>query len=255
MPHVILKRVWDYCTYNKPFFLLILVLFLVLNYLEDFLADSSSVSMIALYIVVNILIFGYGMTITRDRINNGVRLPKIIIKDVIVLGIKSFIVFSVYLYVQGCILDLICSPLNFPHFNLEEMIFDFSNTLHLLFSHNPIDASVFIVVGAFLFYVTMFFMEIAVALLADTGSLLLSFNLVEIKRSIDLVGWVHYAKDYTIIVLAIVIFEFLSYIVIPIPILEYIWVILIDLFLFVTQFLGIGRIYSEIKEKKSDQFA
>ena len=67
-----------------------------------------------------------------------------------------------------------------------------------------------------------------------------------------MVGWRHYAKDYTIIVLAIVIFEFLSYIVIPIPILEYIWVILIDLFLFVTQFLGIGRIYSEIKEKKSD---
>ena len=146
------------------------------------MADLSSVSMVALYIFFNILIFGYGMTITRDRINNGVRLPKIIIKDVIVLGIKSFIVFSVYLYVQGVILDFICSPLNFPQFNLKEMIFNFSNTLHLLFSHNPIDASVFIVVGAFLFYVTMFFMEIAVALLADTGSLLLSFNIVEIKR-------------------------------------------------------------------------
>jgi hypothetical protein len=252
MPHVILKRVWDYCTYNKPSFLLVLLLFGVLDYLQDSFADSSSIMMWMLYFIVTVPILGYGMTITRDRINKGVRLPKIITGDVIVLGIKSFIVFSAYLYVQGFILDLVCSPLDFPHFDLEEMLFDFSNTLNLLFSHNPIDALVFVVLGAVLFYITMFFTEIAIAMLADTNSFWNSFNLLEIKKNIDLVGWKHYTKDYTMIVLAIVIFGFFSYITIPIPILEYIWVTLIYLLMFVTQFMGIGRIYSEIKEKKSD---
>ena len=73
-----------------------------------------------------------------------------------------------------------------------------------------------------------------------------------IKRDIDTAGWWDYAKEYTNIVLAIVLFAALKYIVIPNYILDLIWDVLLNLFMFVTQFLGIGIIYSVIKEKKSN---
>lgn len=249
-PFVILKRVWNYCTYNKPFFILILILFGILNYVEDFYSFGK---MGFLYFsLINVLIFGYGMTITRDRISGGFRLPKIVVFDVLNLGIKSSIVFGVFVVVQGLIMGLVCYPLNFPDFNLEEMLTDFPQTLHTLFSHDPVDTFTFIVLGAIVFYVTTFFIEIALARLADTGSLLSAFNLLEIEKDISLLGWRNYAKDYTFIVLAIVIISYLGELPIPNPYLNYLWVILSDLFIFATQFMGIGAIYSIIKEKKSN---
>lgn len=247
MPLVKMKKVWTYCTYNKPFFLLILLLYGILNFIQDVYGDTGDGWMLLILFAVSILIIGYGMTITHDRINNGVRLPKIIIKDVIVLGVKSYIVFIVYLFIQGSILDWIFSPFNFPSFELEEMLLDLPNTLNMLISHNHVHAIIFVVVGSILFYITSFFMEIAIARLADTGRILSSFNLSGIKNNIDTIGWVHYTKEYTLIILAIVLFGSLSYVKIPNLILNYIWVIILNFLMFTTQFLGIGAIYSEIK--------
>ena len=196
---------------------------------------------------VSILITGYGMTITHDRINNGVRLPKINIKDVIVLGVKSYIVFIVYLFIQGTVLDWISSPFNFPRFELEDMLLDLPNTLNMLISHNHLHAIIFVVVGSILFYITSFFMEIAIARLADTGRILSAFNFSGIKNNIDAIGWDHYTKEYTLIILVIVLFGSLSYVKIPNLILNYIWTIILNFLMFTTQFLGIGAIYSEIK--------
>ena len=47
-----------------------------------------------------------------------------------------------------------------------------------------------------------------------------------------------------------VFFAALKYIVIPVDILDNIWDVLLDLFIFITQFWGIGNIYSIIKDKK-----
>lgn len=247
MPLVKMKKVWTYCTYNKPFFMLILLLYGILNFFQDVYGDTGDGWMLLILFAVSILIIGYGMTITRDRIKNGVRLPKINIKDVIVLGVKSYIVFIVYLFIQGSILDWIFSPFNFPSFELEEMLLDLPNTLNMLISHNHVHAIIFVVVGTILFYITSFFMEIAIARLADTGRILSSFNLSGIKNNIDTIGWVHYTKEYTLIILAIVLFGSLSYVKIPNLILNYIWVIILNFLMFTTQFLGIGAIYSEIK--------
>ena len=247
MPLVKMKKVWTYCTYNKPFFMLILLLYGILNFFQDVYGDTGDGWMLLILFAVSILIIGYGMTITRDRIKNGVRLPKINIKDVIVLGVKSYIVFIVYLFIQGSILDWIFSPFNFPSFELEEMLLDLPNTLNMLISHNHVHAIIFVVVGSILFYITSFFMEIAIARLADTGRILSSFNLSGIKNNIDTIGWVHYTKEYTLIILAIVLFGSLSYVKIPNLILNYIWVIILNFLMFTTQFLGIGAIYSEIK--------
>ena len=90
-------------------------------------------------------------------------------------------------------------------------------------------------------------MDIAIARLADTGRILSSFNLSGIKNNIDTIGWVHYTKEYTLIILAIVLFGSLSYVKIPNLILNYIWVIILNFLMFTTQFLGIGAIYSKIK--------
>ena len=247
MPLIKMKKVWTYCTYNKPFFLLILLLYGILNFIQDVYGDTGDGWMLLILFAVSILIIGYGMTITRDRIKNGVRLPKINIKDVIVIGVKSYIVFIVYLFIQGSILDWIFSPFNFPSFELEEMLLDLPNTLNMLISHNHVHAIIFVVVGSILFYITSFFMEIAIARLADTGRILSSFNLSGIKNNIDTIGWVHYTKEYTLIILAIVLFGSLSYVKIPNLILNYIWVIILNFLMFTTQFLGIGAIYSKIK--------
>ena len=247
MPLVKMKKVWTYCTYNKPFFLLILLLYGILHFFQDVYGDTGDGWMLLILFAVSILIIGYGMTITHDRINNGVRLPKIMIKDVIVLGVKSYIVFIVYLFIQGSILDWISSPFNFPSFELEEMLLDLPNTLNMLISHNHVHAIIFVVVGSILFYITSFFMEIAIARLADTGRILSAFNFSGIKNNIDAIGWDHYTKEYTLIILAIVLFGSLSYVKIPNLILNYIWAIILNFLMFTTQFLGIGAIYSEIK--------
>ena len=247
MPLFKMKKVWTYCTYNKPFFLLILLLYGILNFILYIYGDTGDSWILLIIFAVSILITGYGMTITHDRINNGVRLPKIIIKDVIVLGVKSYIVFIVYLYIQGTVLDWISSPFNFPRFELEDMLLDLPNTLNILISHNHLHAMIFVVVGSIMFYITSFFMEIAIARLADTGQILSAFKFNSIKKDIDTIGWKHYAKHYTLIILAIVLFGSLSYVKIPNLILNYIWVIILNFLMFTTQFLGIGAIYSKIK--------
>ena len=221
MPLVKMKKVWTYCTYNKPFFLLILLLYGILNFFQDVYGDTGDGWILLIIFAVSILIIGYGMTITHDRINNGVRLPKIMIKEVMVLGVKSYIVFIVYLFIQGSILDWISSPFNFPSFELEEMLLDLPNTLNMLISHT------------------------------DTGRILSAFNFSGIKNNIETIGWLHYTKDYTLIILAIFLFGSLSYVEIPNIILNYIWIIILNFLIFVTQFLGIGAIYSEIKGNES----
>ena len=247
MPLFKMKKVWTYCTYNKPFFLLILLLYGILNFILYIYGNTEDNWILLIIFAVSILITGYGMTITHDRINNGVRLPKINIKDVIVLGVKSYIVFIVYLFIQGTVLDWISSPFNFPRFELEDMLLDLPNTMNMLISHNHLHAIIFVVVGSILFYITSFFMEIAIARLADTGRILSAFNFSGIKNNIDAIGWDHYTKEYTLIILVIVLFGSLSYVKIPNLILNYIWTIILNFLMFTTQFLGIGAIYSEIK--------
>ncbi len=253
MPLIKMKKVWDYCTYNKPFFLFVIILLCILNFTSNYYYMFPKSWRLLEFFIIPTITTGYGMTITRDRINQGVRLPKILIKDVLVLGVKSIIVFNIYLFIQGSILDFVCSPFNFPTFELEDMLLDLPNTLNLLYSHNPVHTLIFLVLGSILFYITSFFMEIAIARLADTGSILTAFKFAEIKRDIDTLGWRHYTKDYTLIILALVIFSSLSYLTIPVSILDYVWKIALKLFLLATQFLGIGAVYAEIKEKKQSQ--
>ena len=105
MPIVKLKRVWDYCSYNKPFFAFIAVLMFIIGLISSYASDYLSLDWrMVVDWIISILLTGYGLSITRDRINHGYRLPKIIPKDVLILGIKGSIVYTVYIAGQIFIL-------------------------------------------------------------------------------------------------------------------------------------------------------
>ena len=249
MPHIIFKRVWDYCSYSKKFLLFIFALLFASSLIQNYVrANGDYYVWVLLRFIAFIVLAGYGMSITRSRINHGDRLPKIVIKDIIILGIKSGIITAIYLFFQGLILSFVCFTLGFPVFDLEELLLNWSNTIHMLFYHEPISTILFLTLGAALFYITTFFMEIALAKLADTKSILSALNLLSIKRSIDVVGWRNYAKDYTLIVLVIV---FLSYLVsfdVPVTFMDSIIDTFLSFLIFATQYLGIGAVYCKIKD-------
>ena len=247
----LIKDVWDYTTYNKPFFLFILILFLILCIIKGIFEDMNTYAWY-LACVPYVFISGYGMIITKDRLHHGKRLPKILVKDVIVLGVKSTIISTVFLLVQDMILWSISSPLDFPEFDLEDMLMNMPETIHMLYSHNPVHTVVFLVVSLIVSYIIIFFMEIALAKLADTGSILDAFNLYGIKKIIDVIGWGNYAKHYTPIVFSIGFYSLLINIEIPIVALDYAYQTVLLFLIFVTQYVGIGAVYSIFKEKQSD---
>lgn len=253
MPHVIIKKVWDYCSYNKSFLLFILALFFASSLIQNYvLFNENYIQVIILQLIFFISLTGYGMLITRSRINHGKGLPKIKIKDIAVLGIKANAVMLIYMSIQTFILEKACSLFGFPPFNLEYMLLSWKETINMFFSHDPANTVLFIIFGSILFYVTAFFMEIALAKLADTGSILKAFNLLSIKRSIDVIGWKKYVKEYTLIVITIVILTELICINLSHTFLDSIIDTILSFFVFATQYLGIGAVYCDIKDLESD---
>lgn len=248
----IVKGILEYTTYNKPFLLLILVLFFVFSMLMGIFDEMRIESVLFLSFIPYIIISGYGMAITKDVINNGKRLPKILIKDVIVLGIKSTVVYGVYIFVQGLLFEFVSYLFAFPFVDVEDLLFDFFETAPLLFHHNPVDTLMFIVIDFVVFYFTMFFMEIALAKLADTGSILDAFNLINIKKTIDVIGWRLYAKHYTVIILLLAFFSLLIDMDLPIFVFDLIFKVFLGLLLFTTQYWGIGSVYRIFKMKQSN---
>ena len=251
MPHSIIKKVWDYCSYDKKFLLFIFVLLFISSRIQNYFQDNGNEYVLFLIgILVSIVVSGYGMSITKSRINHGKRLPKIVIKDIMFLGIKSSITSLIYFFIQMMILAYVGYVFGFHLlFDLEELLLNWSETMSLLLNHEPVTAILFVILGSVIFYVTTFFMEIALAKLAGTESLWAAFDLMSIKRSIDVFGWGDYAKDYTLIILTIVLLSYLISIDVPFD-------PLIDMFLsfliFVTQYLGIGAVYCQIKDLQSN---
>ena len=253
MPHIIFKRVIDYCMYNKAFFALIVIILFISSLFQNYVAHNSSFSVwFLLQIVVFVSVSGYGMLITRSRIRHGVRLPKIEIKKIIVFGIKSSIVIWIYFAFQSLILGYVSNLLDFPPFDFKDMLLELPETLNMLYTHNPVDTIIFVVVGTIIFYTTTFFMEIALAKLADTKNLSSAFDLKSIKRSIDVIGWRNYAKEYTMIIFVIVALSYLISFDSAFLILDSIVGMILSFLIFVTQYLGIGAVYCKIKDLESE---
>lgn len=200
--------------------------------------------------IVLILLNGYGMVIANDRMNHGYRLPKIIPGDVIAFGIKSTIVYGFFVCFQKIILSYASEMFGFPMFNLEGLLLNFEDTIGMFFTNTPEYMLMFLIIGGLLFYVTAVFAEIGLARLADTKSFFSAFDFIDIYSDIKLFGFGRYVRDYTTIIVAIVILLFIKSISFLDFFLDNLWEMIFGALIFATQYLGIGASYCEIKDAK-----
>ncbi len=253
MPLKRLRYTFDYCKGNPLGFLIILVLLGVQgfnNRVIHLIELEYQLPLIILSIIFSILIYGYGLVITKDTIRDGKKLPKIKIKECSICGIKSLIMISIYSSIEGLSLYLISRCFSLPEFQLKFALSHIMQTLRLFYIHNPVSTFEFIICSLIVTYIVAFFMEISLARLADGGSLLGAFNLTSIKRCIDTIGWRHYTSDYTKIMLSITILAYLQYGIDHFKLMNGVVDLTIGLLIFVIEFIGIGKIYKDYKIKK-----
>ena len=244
MPNSMLKGSVRYCIENKIFCLYVLAQFIlfecILNMVGGLMKSTS--------LIVLLIVLGYGLKVTQDVMNGGTSLPKIKLDELINFGLKGIVVYTFYLTIQASVLGLISLKLNFPEFDLEELIINLHETIALFYEHDPLSFILFISLGIVTVYITIFFMEIALARLADGGKLKEAFDFYGIKKVIDVIGWNSYAIDYTKIVLAVVILVSLNAFFAPYGILGLIMGVITDMLAFTVEYRGIGNIYREYKE-------
>ncbi|WP_458456145.1 DUF4013 domain-containing protein [Methanobrevibacter sp.] len=246
MPIKMIKGSLEYCMGNKLFFLLLLLLFLILEISTDIYAKLIITPFILLFIIS-----GYGLQVIHDVINGGVRLPRILPKKMISYGIKGFIVFFFYIFIQMFVMMLITNYLHFPEFDLEDIFLEFGRTVHLFYSHDILSFVIFIVSGFLIVYLTTFFMELALAKLADGGSLKDAFNFRLIKHAIDIIGWGNYIRDYSAILFSIIVLSFFNLMLSPYAHINVIAGTITDFLIFIIEYRGMGLIYDEYLRKKA----
>ena len=252
MPNAMLKGSVRYCMENKLFCLVVLVQFIIFEVLLNKVGGiMKSTSLIVLLVVL-----GYGLKVTQDVINGGTELPKINLNELINFGLKGIVVYTFYLTIQASALGLISLMFNFPEFDIEEMILELHETIALFFEHDPISFILFIILGLLIVYGTIFFMEIALAILADGGSLKEAFDFPRIKDTIDIIGWKEYAADYTKIIAAVVILVFINGLFTGYGVFGMLISVITDMLAFTVEYRGIGNIYREylhlVSEKEKE---
>ena len=249
MPNQMLKGSVKYCIGDKLFFIFVFAQFFIFECITNRVGGILKTTSL----IVLLVVLGYGLKVTQDVINGGTHFPKIKIKEWINFGIKGTIVYTFYLTIQASALGLISLIFNFPEFDLEEFILNLHETIALIFEHDPISFVLFIVLGLLVVYGTIFFMEIALAILADDGRLREAFDFPRIKGIIETIGWKEYAADYTKIVASVVILVFINGLF-----KSYGWIgilvgVITDMFAFVVEYRGIGNIYREYKHLASEK--
>ena len=245
MPISFIEKSVEYCTENKLFFCFVLGLLFVCQSLTNYF-DSVVIGPI----VIAIIMMGYGLQVTQDIINGGKRLPKVMPKKVIDFGFKGYFIFVFYVLIQAFLLAIVSVNLNFPEFELEEFILNYNDTLRLFMTHDPASCIIFVISGFVIVYITSFFMELALARLADGGKLTNAFNFPRIKHAIDIIGWKNYALDYTKIILSIVILTHLLHYDVPFQPIDAVVDSILSFLIFVVQYIGIGEAYKAYADSK-----
>ncbi|WP_048812398.1 DUF4013 domain-containing protein [Methanobrevibacter ruminantium] len=251
MPNQMLKGSVRYCTENKTLFLIVFIQFLIFECITNKVGGIMKTTSV----IVLLVILGYGLKVTQDVINGGTSLPKISLKELLNFGVKGTIVYTFYLTIQASLLGLISLAMNFPEFELEEMILNLHETIELFFEHDPISFILFIILGLLIVYGTIFFMEIALAILADGETLKAAFDFKRIKRTVETIGWKEYAEDYTKIVAAVVILVFINGYFHSYGWISIIIGVLTDILAFTVEYRGIGNIYRGYKQKINQETA
>lgn len=248
MPNQMLKGTVKYCLGNKLFFIYVFAQLLLFECITNKVGGIlKTTSLIVLFVVL-----GYGLKITQDVMYGGTSLPKIKLKELANFGLKGIVVYTFYLTIQASILGLLSLVLKFPEFDIEEMLLHLPETVSMFYGHDPVSFILFIVIGLLSVYGTVFFMEIALAKLADGGKLKEAFDFRDIKHTVDTIGWKEYAIDYTKIIFAVVILIAINGIFSSYGGISIIACVITDLLAFVVEYRGIGNIYKGYKELQSD---
>lgn len=244
MPNEILKGSVRYCTGNKTFFIYVFVQFLIFECITNKVGGIMKTTSL----IVLLVVLGYGLKVTQDVINGGTSLPKIKLNELINFGLKGIVIYTFYLTIQASALGLVSLIFRFPEFDLEELILELHETIALFYEHDPVSFILFIILGLLIVYGTIFFMEIALAILADGGKLKEAFDFPRIKNTIEIIGWKEYAADYTKIVAAVVILVFINGLFKSYGWISIIVGVITDMLAFTVEYRGIGKIYGEYKE-------
>lgn len=245
MPIKVIKNSVEYCTENKKFFIFILIVLFVCQFLIN-LVDSRFIGPL----VMSLIMTGYGLQVAQDIINGGIRLPKLQPGKIINFGIKGNIILFFYVAIQAFFLAFVSKYLNFPPFVLENLFLNFKETIYMIYTHDIGYCIIFLVSGFVIVYVTTFFMELALARLADGGKLKNAFNFPHIKHAIDIIGWRKYAWGYTKIIFSIVILTFIIHYNIPVRIIDSVVDAVLSFFVFIIEFIGIGNVYKVYVDSK-----
>lgn len=252
MPVKRLRYTFNYCKTNPIGFFIILVLLGAIGFINR-TSNSQTLNVMVIYLIsaliITTLIQGYGLVITKDTIRDGKKLPKILIKECLIFGIKALTVIMVYSFFEYIFLNLLSASFGFPIFELKFAIAHMKETLSQYYATNPLYTFEFIICSIIVTYVLAFFMEISLARLADGGRLLGAINLPSIKKCIDTIGWRHYTVDYTKIILSIFILAYLQYGFDYLHFFTWIIDLIFGLLIFIIEFIGIGKIYKEYKVK------
>lgn len=233
---IVKDRILDFFHYSTKN-ILFLIFVIAFMYFFDFLEAVSNNTF--LMFLFSLPLAGYSLDIVKDTIKGGTQLPKINHKKIIIRGFKYSIVSYVFLIPNFVFLYLITFFTGFSFsfdftdiiFHINEIIFDFSL--------DPIVFIIFFFSFCFVSYITIFFYEMSIAILADTDSLLSAFNIKEILRVINNIGFTVYILDYTELIFTISLLWGISYFVDYLPGFSTLFSILI----FLIQSRAIGLIY------------
>lgn len=252
----LLKGSFRYCFANRKSMLNVIILAVLFNltffvtYFDVFFNQSlrGITESFWCVLIIMFLTVGYGLAITKDLIDGGKGLPKIFTWNTLKLGFKGLPVFVFYTMIQILVMVFIADLFEFPAFDLEEMILQITDTFKLLFTHDPSSTVLFFAISCIVFFLSVFFMEIALAQLADSGRFLDAFNIRLSLKNIRKIGWVGYAVDVTYVTLAVVILTFIGDLIDPYPLVNFLGAVLISVLIFVIQFGAIGIVFRDIKD-------
>ena len=251
----LLRGSFQYCFANRRAMVNVIILAALLNttvfatLLQPFFKPSlTGISESFWGVLISlVLTVGYGLVVTRDLINGGKGLPKLFTWDTLKLGVKGLPVLAFYLFIQVILMSFIASMFGFPAFDLEDMLLEFTDTFHLLFTHDPTSIVLFFAISFVIFFITVFFMEVSLAQLAESGRFLDALNIPLSVRNLRKIGLISYAGDVIYVTLAIVILTFISDWLDPYPVLNFIGAILNSVLIFVIQFGAIGIVFRDAK--------
>ena len=256
MPLKRLKFTGDYTLSNIRNFIIILLLILVSNIINGNYNPANDDMLYIPYIIIALLtliIQGYGLLVTKDTMYNGTKLPDLKIGKSIMLGIKSFIIVLIYSSIQITVFSLVAYIFDFPYIEIGEGTIHLENVSTLFYNHGSVDTILFAIFVIVVMYTFTFFMEISLARLADKEKLSSALNILSIGKCINTIGWMHYASDYTKLIIAIAILAYIKYGMDFILVDNIIMDLIIGVLIFIIQFIGIGSIYKEYKIKSTMQ--